>query len=71
MAGHVDEWCLNEYEAPEFTAADKSNVRRVLRGGSWDNIRHCAPCSFRDDYLPVHRSRSLIGFRVVCSSPID
>jgi formylglycine-generating enzyme required for sulfatase activity len=71
MAGNVFEWCLNKFDAPEFTSADESGDRRVLRGGSWGSHRHLARCSFRGfNLLPVNRGSS-IGFRVLCSSPID
>ena len=41
-------------------------VRRVLRGGSFDSVRWIARCAFRFSYYP-HSDRSNLGFRVVVS----
>jgi DNA-binding transcriptional ArsR family regulator len=43
--------------------------RRVLRGGSWNNNRHNARCSYRNNNHPDNRNNN-IGFRVLCSSHI-
>ncbi|ADE14635.1 protein of unknown function DUF323 [Nitrosococcus halophilus Nc 4] len=68
MGGNLWEWCLNEYRHPERTqlSGDES---RVVRGGSWGNDLGLARSAFRYHYLPNNRF-ILIGFRVVCSSPI-
>ncbi|MCP4428531.1 MAG: SUMF1/EgtB/PvdO family nonheme iron enzyme, partial [Chloroflexi bacterium] len=64
MSGNVWEWCLNKYETPEDTAVDKSDVWRVLRGGSWLNGQGSARTVYRFNVSPDDRGyRS--GFRVV------
>ncbi|MCP4363121.1 MAG: SUMF1/EgtB/PvdO family nonheme iron enzyme [Chloroflexi bacterium] len=71
MSGNVWEWCLNKYETPEDTAVDKSDARRVRRGGSWNVNRGYARAAYRVYFVPVDRLDS-IGFRVVVrSSPIS
>jgi formylglycine-generating enzyme required for sulfatase activity len=70
LAGTVYEWCFNGFEEPQALAPPRSpQDRRVLRGGSWDDLRHLARCSCRYLNLPDFRN-NLIGFRVLCSSPI-
>ncbi|MFM6255841.1 MAG: formylglycine-generating enzyme family protein, partial [Dolichospermum sp.] len=74
MHGNVWEWCLddwhNNYEgAPTDGSAwiNRSNDRKVLRGGSWYDFsdfcrsasRICKATDFDDDN---------IGFRVVCDA---
>jgi hypothetical protein len=44
-------------------------VRRVARGGSWNNNQHNARASVRNDNHPDNRNNN-IGFRVVCVSHI-
>ena len=68
LAGNVWEWCLNEHEASKQTGGGGTKAR-VLRGGSWYYDRSFARAGCRDDFIPGSRS-DLIGFRVVCSSPI-
>ncbi|MCP4362374.1 MAG: SUMF1/EgtB/PvdO family nonheme iron enzyme, partial [Chloroflexi bacterium] len=71
MSGNVWEWCLNKYETPEDTAVDKSDARRVRRGGSWNVNRGYARAAYRGRDGPGNRSYGL-GFRgVVRSSPIS
>ncbi len=79
MHGNVREWvedCWHEsYEgAPEdgrpwLQENDGDCGFRVLRGGSWGDARGGARSAFRYGYSPVGRL-DLIGFRVLCSSPI-
>ena len=65
LAGNVWEWCANAVDTN-----DKSKeVRRVLRGGSWDFFQDGARASFRFVFDPGSRF-NFIGFRVVCVSPI-
>jgi formylglycine-generating enzyme required for sulfatase activity len=55
MAGNVWEWCLNTYDNPSQTTLS-GDVRRVLRGGSWDGSRDLARAAFRNGYGPLNRS---------------
>jgi len=72
MSGNVWEWCLTDYDKPEIEAAKEnigSDIRRVLRGGSWYDNRGGARAAYRFSYDPNYRDSS-IGVRVVLSSPI-
>jgi formylglycine-generating enzyme required for sulfatase activity len=69
MSGNVWEWCSNSYDKPDRIDAFTHDDRRVVRGGSWNNSQGYARAAFRDHNSPDDRS-SLLGFRVVCSSPI-
>ena len=42
---------------------------RVLRGGSWNNDRNNARCSYRNRNEPDNFNNN-IGFRVVCSTSL-
>ncbi len=64
MNGNVREWASDCVDGSE---ADCS--ARAVRGGSWNYSAGLARCPDRDDYPPVFRL-DLIGFRVLCSSPI-
>lgn len=68
LAGNVWEWCLNEYQDSQ-RIQHAGGKARVLRGGSWYYVRGSARAGARYDYDPYLRS-FIIGFRVVCSSPI-
>ena len=72
MAGTVWEWCLNKFDTPEVEVT-RSGARdfdpRVVRGGSWRSLQGYARCAYRDRAVPDFRG-NLIGFRVVCLSPI-
>lgn len=70
MAGNVWEWCLNLYDQPSDTSLSTSEAR-VLRGGSWRyDPEDSARASARNYDHPGHRLYNL-GFRVLCSSPIE
>jgi formylglycine-generating enzyme required for sulfatase activity len=69
MAGNAWEWCLNKYKSPDEVTIDDSGGSRVLRGGSWGLSQDLARAGYRDDLHPDLRN-DLIGFRVVCASPI-
>ncbi len=68
MSGNVWEWCSNR-----FDMSDSFNVStdqgRVVRGGSWSVFPDNARVACRNFRTPVVRD-GLLGFRVVCSSPI-
>jgi formylglycine-generating enzyme required for sulfatase activity len=70
-----DCWHRSYANAPEEGQAwrDKNGGDcsiRVLRGGSWDNFQVVARSAGRYRLSPSYRG-NFIGFRVVCSSPID
>jgi hypothetical protein len=69
MAGNTWEWCLNEFSTPT-NCQFSGNEARVLRGGSWYNIPVSVRASVRYYDHPVNRDFN-IGFRVLCSSPIE
>ena len=75
MSGNVWEWTSSSYRPYPYRVEDGredpevAEVRRVVRGGSWDLARVCARCAFRNRFHPGGRFNS-IGFRVVRGSPI-
>jgi formylglycine-generating enzyme required for sulfatase activity len=74
LCGNVCEWTSSAY-APYPYAPDArregadSDARRVVRGGSWYDLRAFARCACRDDIDPGLRLSGL-GLRLVCVSPI-
>ncbi|MEB3355346.1 MAG: SUMF1/EgtB/PvdO family nonheme iron enzyme [Synechococcales bacterium] len=76
MHGNVWEWCLDHWhENYEGAPTDGSawieggdSTRRLLRGGSWDNVPRYCRSAYRDRDVADGRY-SYIGFRVVSSSP--
>ena len=76
MSGNVWEWTCsnwrNQFDDNEHQCNDdtKDTQSRVLRGGSWNfnpvNVR----ASVRNSSRPVDRY-DYVGFRVLCSSPIE
>jgi formylglycine-generating enzyme required for sulfatase activity len=67
MARNVFEWCL-EHDRPG-NARPSGDAHRVVRGGSWGNFQGYARAACRN--LNGHGYRgTIVGLRVVCSSPI-
>ncbi len=77
MHGNVLEWCEDDYhssyeDAPADGRAwvdlDRTETRRVLRGGSWFGTPWNCRSACRDDYSRDRRL-SNFGFRVCCVPP--
>ena len=72
MAGNVSEWTISSYSdiGYEFVAtmnpyaADLSNPKKVVRGGSWKDVAYFLQVNTRD-FEYFDKSRSYIGFRTV------
>ena len=72
MAGNVAEWVDSSYDAAsyEYTSTmnpnvnDETNMRKVVRGGSWKDVAYFLQVSTRN-YEYADSSRSYIGFRTV------
>ncbi len=70
MAGNTWEWCLNYYDLPQDVAIKTDDKSRVVRGGSWFILPDGVRAAARDGDHPVGRYNS-VGFRILCSSPIE
>jgi len=75
ITGNVWKWTTCAYQDYPYDPDDgrenpESVAPRVVRGGSWDVSRDGARSASRNDAPPGVRDRNL-GFRVVCSSPIN
>lgn len=73
MAGNVWEWCQSLYKPYPYRPDDGredlgARAARVLRGGSFINIRWRTRCAYRYGYLPGDLD-NYGGFRVCLSSP--
>lgn len=66
MSGNVWEWCLNDWRTGEIDV-NGTNVRRVVRGGSWDYYQNFTRAAYRDHGSPDSGSYPQ-GFRV-CAAP--
>jgi len=72
MAGNVSEWVHSSYDPASYeysstinpTVNDASNMRKVVRGGSWKDVAYFLQVSSRD-YEYADSARSYIGFRTV------
>ena len=77
MHGNVWEWCEDDWHdsyegAPNdgsaWVESERTEARRLLRGGSWGSIpRHCRS-AFRDS-RPRDLRDNFVGFRVCCVPP--
>ena len=76
MSGNVWEWTSSnwreQFDGNEQLGNDDvtDNKRRVLRGGSWSDIPDGVRSSTRGNLHPGGRDYN-VGFRVLCSSPIE
>jgi gliding motility-associated lipoprotein GldK len=72
MAGNVAEWTDSSYDPAAYeyvstmnpTVGDLSNMRKVVRGGSWKDVSYFLQVSTRD-FEYADTARSYIGFRTV------
>ena len=72
MAGNVAEWTDSSYDASAYeyvstmnpNVPDGSNMRKVVRGGSWKDVSYILQVSTRD-FEYADTARSYIGFRTV------
>jgi formylglycine-generating enzyme required for sulfatase activity len=70
LSGNVYTWASSVYQPYPYVASDgredldRAEEPRVVRGGSWDNVRNFARAAFRDFSGPAVRF-NLVGFRVV------
>ncbi len=75
LSGNVWEWTSSAFEpypyVPDPPREDPAVMatRRVLRGGSWNDLRGGARCACRDHLDPGARN-DFLGLRLVCVSPI-
>ena len=75
MVGNVSEWTHSLYKPYPYQSDDDHESEtapgyRVLRGGSWNDYRSIASCTFRLNYHYSDISDVPFGFRV-CASPIS
>ena len=62
LSGNVWEWCLNKYDDIEMMEVDTGDARRVVRGGSWLDVRGLSRAVY--GLLPTDRDYG-VGFRLV------
>ncbi|MBL4604759.1 MAG: gliding motility lipoprotein GldK [Flavobacteriaceae bacterium] len=75
MAGNVAEWTNTSYNLASYymgstmnpNVEDRSNKRKITRGGSWKDVAYFLEVSTRD-YEYGDTARSYIGFRTVQNS---
>ncbi len=79
MAGNVSEWTESPYNnsSSEFssslnpslsTSANRSDVRKTVRGGSWKDVGYLLMTGYRD-WERKDSARSYIGFRTIQDIP--
>ena len=68
-SGNVWEWCLNKYDDPDDNNTE-GEAMRALRGCSWYFNQADARAAARDR-LDVDLRDNAIGFRLLCSAPIN
>jgi gliding motility-associated lipoprotein GldK len=72
MSGNVAEWTDSSYDAAAYeyvstmnpNVGDLSNMRKVVRGGSWKDVAYYLQVSTRN-FEYADTARSYIGFRTV------
>jgi formylglycine-generating enzyme required for sulfatase activity len=70
MHGNAAEWTRSAYRPYPYHEHDgrndttRTDLERVVRGGSWRDRPHQATASYRRPYQPYHRVFN-VGFRVV------
>jgi gliding motility-associated lipoprotein GldK len=72
MAGNVSEWTNSSYNISSYymgstmnpNVEDRTNKRKIIRGGSWKDVAYFLEVSSRD-YEYGDTARSYIGFRTV------
>jgi formylglycine-generating enzyme required for sulfatase activity len=74
MSGNVWQWTQDWYAETYYRTSPRNNpqgptngLNRVYRGGSWFYDLQGIRTSYRDFFVPAHRS-SQLGFRIVCVS---
>jgi formylglycine-generating enzyme required for sulfatase activity len=78
MSGNLWEWCEDNWHdsyagAPDDGTAwidndNRSQSRKCLRGGSWNNLPNLCRSANRNRYDPDFRNYPYVGFRVVCGA---
>jgi gliding motility-associated lipoprotein GldK len=72
MAGNVSEWTASSFDPGSYEyvstlnpfVGDKNNPKKVIRGGSWKDVKYFLQVNTRDfEYHDI--ARSYIGFRTV------
>ena len=72
MAGNVSEWTASSFDPGSYEyvstlnpfVGDKNNPKKVIRGGSWKDVKYFLQVNIRDfEYHDI--ARSYIGFRTV------
>ena len=64
MVGNVEQWCLNDYYAPDTVALDARPELRSYRGGSFNLGEGAFRVAERGGAVP-HYQIGLVGFRLV------